>query len=72
MDVAVALVSLLGAVTLAVLAARLLTRLVKTIVELRKITIGLHTLRWALGNVAADSSIVDGTVTNGRKPRGSG
>jgi hypothetical protein len=69
-DVAVAAVSILAAAMLAVIAARLLARLVKTIVELKKIATGLHTLGWALRNLPPDP-VVGGTVTNGRKP-GSG
>jgi len=61
-------VSLLGAATVAVIAVWLLTRLVRTIVELKKITTGLHTLGWALRNLPpADPPVAHGTVANGRR-----
>ncbi|MDX6719957.1 MAG: hypothetical protein QOJ63_2211, partial [Solirubrobacteraceae bacterium] len=42
MDAVLAVATLLGTVTLAVTAVWLLTRLIKTIVELRRITTGMH------------------------------
>jgi glycerol-3-phosphate acyltransferase PlsY len=72
MDAVLAVVTLLGTVTLAVMAVWLLTRLIKTIVELRKITTGMHVvLGWTIGQVLADPvahpSRVDGTSAGARK-----
>jgi hypothetical protein len=69
-DAVLAVVTLVGTVTLAVMAAWLLTRLIKTIVELRKITTGMHVvLGWTIGRVlaapASDSASVDGTAARG-------
>jgi hypothetical protein len=72
MDAVLAVATLLGTVTLAVTAVWLLTRLIKTIVELRRITTGMHVvLGWTLGQVLSDPSAhpsrVDGASTRGRK-----
>jgi hypothetical protein len=72
MDAVLAVATLLGTVTLAVLAVWLLTRLIKTIVELRRITTGMHlVLGWTLGQVLGDPAIRpcrgDGASTGGRK-----
>jgi hypothetical protein len=66
-DIAMAALGLVGAATVAVVAVWLLTRLVRTIVELKKITTGLATLGWALRNLPADPPVVHGIVANGRK-----
>jgi hypothetical protein len=71
-DAVLAVATLLGTVTLAVIAVLLLTRMIKTILELRKITTGMHVvLGWTLGQVLADPaarpSRVDGASTGGRK-----
>jgi hypothetical protein len=69
MDVAVAAVGLLGLVTLAVW---LLRWVVRTLVELRKMTTGLSTLGWALGQIRDDPS-GRGSLAGGRRSRfGSG
>jgi hypothetical protein len=63
MDIAIAVVGLLGLVTLAVW---LLRWVVKTMVELRKMTAGLSTLGWALGQIRADPS-GRGSLADGRR-----
>jgi hypothetical protein len=67
----VLVVTLLVAATLALVAIVLVTGLVTTITELRKITTGLHVLRGALTHAAladplppSHDGVVDGTVTN--------
>lgn len=72
MDAVLAVVTLLGTMTLAVLAVWLLTRLIKTIVELRRITTGMHVvLGWTIGQVLGDPttgpSRVDATASGARK-----
>jgi membrane-bound ClpP family serine protease len=65
-DAALAIVSIAFSVTLGGLAVWMLTRLVRTIRALRGITTGMNdVMRWAAGQVIADSSgrgAVDGTV----------
>ena len=57
MDVALVLVTIAAMLTLGAFAFLLLARMLKTIRELRGITSGLHdTMRWTLGQVAADRS----------------
>jgi hypothetical protein len=68
MDIAVAVVGFVGVVTVA---AWLLRWVFGTLVELRKITTGLSTLGWALGQVPTDRPH-RGSVTNGRRMPGSG
>lgn len=53
----VAIVSIATALTVAILASFLLVRLIKTMLELRKVTTGLHSvLGWALGHVLAEAN----------------
>ncbi len=55
MDVALALLAIAAMLTLGAVAFLLLTRMIKTIRDLRGVTTGLHdTLRWAVGQVAAN------------------
>jgi hypothetical protein len=63
-DIAVA-AGLLGLVTLA---AWLLRWVVTTMVELRKMTTGLSTLGWALGQIRSDPS-GQGSLAGGRRRR---
>ena len=72
MDAALAFITIATAVTVGVIAVFLITRLVKTIRDLRHITVGLNNvLGWAVGNVLreprSDTGIVDGTVAGTRK-----
>jgi hypothetical protein len=68
MDVVVAFVALLGVVTLT---AWMLTWVFRTIVELRKMTSGLSTLGWALGQIRNDPA-GRGSLARGRRRLGSG
>jgi hypothetical protein len=68
MEIAVAVMGFVGVVTVA---AWLLRWVFGTLVELRRITTDLSTLRWALGQVPADRPH-RGSVTNGRRRPGSG
>jgi hypothetical protein len=68
MDIAVAVVGFLGVMTVA---AWLLRWMLRTMVELRKITTDLSILGWAMGQVPADPPGRE-SVTNGRRRRGSG
>jgi hypothetical protein len=53
----VAAASIVTAVTVAIVGSLLLVRLVKTMLELRKVTTGLNSvLGWALGHVLAEPS----------------
>jgi len=65
MDAALAVVTIAISLSVGGLALFLLTRLFRTIVELRKITVGLHdVLGWAAGHVLGEShgsGVVDGT-----------
>jgi hypothetical protein len=63
MDIAVAVVALLGVMTLA---GWLFTRVIRTMVELRKVTTGLSTLGWALGQIRSDPS-GRGSLADGRR-----
>lgn len=55
MSVALAITAIAIAIALASLAAVALARLIRTIVELRRITLGLNdALRWAVGHVSSD------------------
>ena len=55
MDIALAVVTIATAVAVGVVSVFLLTRLVRTIVELRRITVGLNdVLGWAVGRVLHD------------------
>jgi len=66
MDAFLAVVTLLGTVTLAILAGWLLTRLIRTVAELRKITTGMHAmLGWTVGQVLADPPGVDRAPAGG-------
>ncbi len=54
MDAALALLMIAAMLMLGAIAFVLLTRMVKTIRDLRGVTTGLHdTMRWAVGQVAA-------------------
>jgi hypothetical protein len=64
MDIAVA-AGLLGLVAVA---AWLLRWVVRTMVELRKMTTGLSTLGWALGQIRSDPS-GRGSLADGRRRR---
>ena len=65
MDAALAIVTIAISITVGGLALFLLMRVFRTIVELRKVTVGLHdVLGWAAGNVLGEShgsAVVDGT-----------
>jgi hypothetical protein len=72
MDAALAFITIATAVTVGVISVFLITRLVKTIRDLRHITVGLNdVLGWAVGNVLRDprstNGVVDGTVAGTRK-----
>ncbi|MDX6678997.1 MAG: hypothetical protein QOE31_3049 [Solirubrobacteraceae bacterium] len=71
MDAALAVITITTAVTVGVISVFLITRLVKTIRDLRYITVGLNdVLGWALGNVlgeSRDGRVVDGSVAGTRK-----
>jgi hypothetical protein len=57
MDAVAALLTIAVMLTLGTIATILLTRMFKTIRELGSVTNGLHdTLRWAVGQAAADPS----------------
>jgi hypothetical protein len=57
MDTALALLTIAAMLTLAAIAFALLTRMFKTIRELRGVSTGLHdTMRWAVGQVAASDA----------------
>jgi hypothetical protein len=69
-DIALAVVTIATAVTVGVISVFLLTRLVTTIVELRRITVGLNdVLGWAVGRVLSDpcDGPVDGRVAAAHK-----
>jgi hypothetical protein len=69
-DIALAVVTIATAVAVGVISVFLLTRLVKTIVELRRITVGLNdVLGWAAGRVLRDpyDGPADGTVAAAHK-----
>lgn len=54
METALALLAIAAMATLGVVAFMLLTRMFKTIRDLRGVTTGLHdTMRWAVGQVSA-------------------
>jgi hypothetical protein len=63
MDMVLVVVALLGLVALA---GWLFTWVVRTMVELRKVTTGLSTLGWALGQIRADPS-GRGSLADGRR-----
>ncbi|HEV7806606.1 MAG TPA: hypothetical protein VGO80_12355 [Solirubrobacteraceae bacterium] len=71
MEAALAVVTIAIAVTVGAIAVFLLTRLFKTVVELRKVTVGMHdVLGWAAGKVLDEShgnGVVDGTRKLGRE-----
>jgi hypothetical protein len=71
MDIALAVVTIATAVAVGVVSVFLLTRLVRTIVELRRITVGLNdVLGWAVGrvlHVPYDGPGDDGTATAAHK-----
>lgn len=57
MDTALALLAIASMLALGAIAFLLLTRMLKTIRDLRGVTTGLNdTMRWAVGQVAADSA----------------
>jgi hypothetical protein len=57
MNSVVAISSIVVASTVAIVGAFLLVRLIRTMLELRKVTTGLNSaLGWALGHVAAEAS----------------
>lgn len=67
-----ALVSLGVAVTVALFGAVLVSRLIKTMLELRKVTTGLNSaLGWALGHVAAEANNTAAAVRDRALPAGS-
>jgi hypothetical protein len=58
MDTVLALAAIGAMLTLGALAFLLLTRMLKTIRDLRGVTTGLHdTMRWAVGQVAANPEL---------------
>jgi hypothetical protein len=68
MNSVVAISSIVTASTVAIIGTFLLFRLIRTMLELRKVTIGLNSaLGWALGHVAAEAS-APGPVT-GQSPQ---
>jgi hypothetical protein len=67
-DIAVAVVGFLGLMTVA---AWLLRWMLRTMVELRKITTDLSILGWAMSQVPADPA-GRGSVAKGRRRPGSG
>ncbi|MEY2513564.1 MAG: hypothetical protein QOJ89_922 [bacterium] len=72
MDAALAFITIATAVTVGVIAVFLITRLAKTIRDLRHITVGLNNvLGWAVGNALREprssTGAVDGTVAGTRK-----
>jgi hypothetical protein len=71
MDAALAVITIATATTVGVIAVFLITRMVKTIRDLRHITVGLHdVLGWAVGNVLGEArraSAVDATVSGTRE-----
>jgi hypothetical protein len=68
MNSVVAISSIAVAGTVAVVGSFLLVRLIRTMLELRKVTTGLNSaLGWALGHVAAEAS-APGPVT-GQSPQ---
>lgn len=57
MNSVVAISSIVTAATVAIFGAFLLFRLIRTMLELRKVTTGLNSaLGWALGHVAAEAN----------------
>ncbi|MDX6681215.1 MAG: hypothetical protein QOG94_1254 [Solirubrobacteraceae bacterium] len=68
MHAALAVVSIAVALAVGAVALFLLTRMFRTIVELRKVTVGLHdVLGWAAGNVLNESH-ARGSVAGKREP----
>jgi hypothetical protein len=67
MDAMLALVTIAGMVALTTISGLLLTRMFKTIRDLRGITTGLNdTMRWAIGQVSATERNGPGPAIAGR------
>lgn len=68
MDIALAITAIVVALALAILAACALARLIKTIIELRKVTIGLtDVLRWTVGRVSSQPSAPETGAEDGAR-----